>query len=98
MYSIRSVDVWSCAKMMGIIYGCLGLVVVPFILLVGVGSVLRGGSNSFSGLAMSLLAMLAPVFYGVIGFIAGALTAWAYNFAAGQIGGLRLELRPAGAN
>ena len=47
---------------------------------------------------MSLLAMLAPVFYGVIGFIAGALTAWAYNFAAGQIGGVRLELRPAAAN
>jgi len=40
------------------------------------------------------IAIIAPVFYGVAGFIIGALTAWVYNFAARQIGGLRLELRP----
>jgi len=26
MYSLRSLDVMSCAKMMGAIYGCLGLI------------------------------------------------------------------------
>jgi hypothetical protein len=98
MYSVRSIDVMSCAKMTGIIYGCLGLIVVPFILVVGLGSLLRGGSNSFSGLAMSLLAILAPIFYGFMGFLMGGLTAWAYNFAARYIGGIRLELRSEGAN
>lgn len=29
MYSIRSLDVSSCAKLMGAIYGCLALMVLP---------------------------------------------------------------------
>jgi hypothetical protein len=42
---------------------------------------------------MLFLAILAPVFYGVMGFVFGALTAWAYNLVAQRIGGIRLELK-----
>jgi hypothetical protein len=31
MYSLHSVDVTSCAKMMGTIYGCRGLIFLPFL-------------------------------------------------------------------
>jgi ABC-type transport system involved in multi-copper enzyme maturation permease subunit len=94
MYSLRSVDVWSCAKIMGAIYGCLGLIFLPFLLWGGIGSLLFGrDSASFPGVAMLFLAILAPIFYGVMGFVMGAFTAWVYNLVAKRIGGIRLELK-----
>lgn len=98
MYSLRSVGVWSFVKMMGIIYGCLGLLVVPFFLLVGFGSLLRGGSNSFAGLALLPFAILAPIIYGAMGLVMGAVMAWIYNLAARRAGGIELELKTVAAN
>jgi hypothetical protein len=102
MYSLRSVDVWSCAKIMGAIYGCLGVIFLPFLLLAGLASVLAGrgsGSESYySGVAMLCLAIFAPIFYGIMGFLVGAFSAWVYNFFARRIGGIRLELKAEAAN
>jgi hypothetical protein len=100
MYSIRSLDVLSCAKLMGAIYGCLALIVVPPLVLLGGFSFLLHGSSPqpYWGLWLVLPAILAPILYGLIGFLMGALTAWVYNFAARQIGGIQLELRPVVAN
>ena len=42
------------------------------------------------GLIFSLIAL--PIFYGLIGFIGGLITAWLYNAAARIIGGIELEL------
>jgi hypothetical protein len=94
MYSLRSVDVCSCARMIGAIYGCLGLILLPLFLLGGFGSLIFGrGSATFSGAAMFALAILAPIFYGVLGLVIGAFTAWVYNLVAREIGGVRFELR-----
>jgi hypothetical protein len=96
MYSIRSLDVSSCAKLMGAIYGCLALIVLPPLVLLSGFSFLLHGSNPqpYWGLWLVLPAILAPILYGLIGFLMGALAAWVYNFAARQIGGIQLELRP----
>jgi len=96
MYSIRSLDVLSCAKLMGAIYGCLALILVPpLVLFSGLSFLLRGSSpQPHWGLWLVLPAILAPILYGLIGFLFGALTGWVYNFAARQIGGIQLELRP----
>ncbi|MFZ1132185.1 MAG: hypothetical protein WBV31_17850 [Terriglobales bacterium] len=99
MYSIRSLDVLSCAKITGVIYGCLALIVVPPLVLWSAFSSLLHGSQGLSspsswGLGLVLPAVLAPFLYGLIGFFVGALSAWVYNFAARKIGGIRLELRP----
>jgi|CZKY01.1.fsa_nt_gi hypothetical protein len=95
MYSLRSVGVMSCAKMMGTIYGCLGLIFVPFFLLGGLGSLLLGRQSSqpLAGIAMWFLALLLAVVYGIMGFVMGAFTAWVYNLVARWIGGIRLELK-----
>jgi hypothetical protein len=96
MYSIRSLDVASCAKLMGAIYGCLALIVLPPLVLVSGFSFLLHGPNAqpYWGLWLVLPVILAPILYGLIGFLIGALTAWVYNFAARKIGGIQLELRP----
>ncbi|MFY9559074.1 MAG: hypothetical protein WAQ52_02465 [Terriglobales bacterium] len=94
MVSLRSVGVMSCAKMMGAIYGSLGLIFLPLLLLGGFASMMLGrGSEALSGVALLFLAFLAPICYGAMGFIFGALTAWIYNLIAGWVGGIRLELK-----
>jgi hypothetical protein len=95
MYSLRSVGVISCAKMMGIIYGCLGLIFLPFFLLGGLGSLLLGRQSSqpLAGIAVLFLGVLLAVVYGIMGFVMGAITAWIYNLIARWIGGIRLELK-----
>ena len=93
MYTLRSVGVLSCAKIMGAIYGSLGLIFLPFLLLGGFASLLLGrGSEAMSGIAMLALAVLAPIFYGALGFVMGAFTAWIYNLFARWLGGVQLEL------
>ncbi len=99
MYSLRSVSVLAFAKMMGALYGCIGLIFLLFLLLVRIGSLMFGrGSASSSGIGMLFLAILAPIIYGIMGFIFGALSAWLYNFIARRIGGIQLELEPVAAN
>jgi hypothetical protein len=99
MYSLRSVDVMSCAKIMGAIYGSLALIFMPFFLLAGFGSLLAGNkSGAYSGVAVMCLAILAPIMYGIMGFVMGAFSAWVYNFFARRIGGIRLELKAEAAN
>jgi hypothetical protein len=94
MVSLRSVGVMSCAKMMGAIYGSLGLVFLPFLLLGGFASMMLGrSSGALSGIAMLFMALLIPACYGALGFIFGGLTAWIYNLFAGWVGGIKLDLR-----
>ncbi len=94
MFTLRSVGVLSCAKIMGAIYGALGLLFLPFLLIGGFASLMFGkGSEKMSGIAMLAIAILAPILYGAMGFVMGAFTAWIYNLFAGWIGGIRLELK-----
>jgi len=96
MYSLRSIGVLSCAKMMGALYGCIGLIILPFLLLGGFASLMLGkGSEAMSGIGLLVLAILAPIFYAAMGFVFGALTAWIYNLVAGWIGGIEMELKAA---
>lgn len=94
MYSLRSVDIMSCAKIMGAIYGCLGLIALPFFLM----AILANLASGQGSIASLFLVILAPPLYGGIGFVVGALTGWLYNVIARRIGGMKLELRPISAN
>jgi hypothetical protein len=94
MLTLRSIGVLSCAKIMGAVYGCLGLIFLPLFLIGGFASLVIGkGSEAMSGIAMLALAIIAPIFYGAMGFVMGAFTAWVYNIFAKWIGGVQLELR-----
>ena len=37
--------------------------------------------------------VILPIFYGVLGFVGGAVTALAYNLIAGWTGGLEIDVQ-----
>lgn len=83
------------AKMMGVLYALLGLIIGAFVSLIAlVGSAL-GSSSSQSGMIGAVVGIAAiivfPILYGIIGFLGGLITAWLYNLVAGMIGGIELE-------
>ena len=90
MTTIRSVRVLSAAKVNGMLYGILGLLFAPFVLL-GPGLAVAGGQRRGFGGAV-VLAVVLPFFYACAGFIFGALMAFIYNAIAHAIGGLEVEL------
>ena len=100
MRIVQSVGVMSVAKIMGAIHALLGLVFVPFFLLFGLIASMapkQNGGNT-SAVAVGLvgalvLAVIAPVFYGTIGFIFGAIGAFLYNVIAKRLGGIEVEVR-----
>ena len=98
MHILKSVGVISVARITALVYGCLGLIFLPFFLLFGVVGLFAGqNKNLLPGAAAVLLSILLPVIYGAMGFIMGALGALLYNLMAKWIGGfeLQLELQPA---
>jgi hypothetical protein len=93
VHIVKSVGVLSVAKIMGLIYGCMGLIFAPFFLIMGlIGSMAGQARSPFAGMFGIVLAILMPVLYGGIGFVAGLLGAMLYNLLARLVGGFELEL------
>lgn len=81
------------AKIMGLIYGCLGLLFAPLFLLVGLlGSLAGQQKTPFAGIFSVVFAILMPVLYGGMGFIMGAIGSLLCNLFAKWVGGFELEL------
>ena len=103
MHIVKSVGVMSVAKIMGMIYGCMGLIFAPFFLIIGLlgsvaGSMASQSNNPLAGVFGVVFAIFMPILYGVLGFVAGAIGALLYNLFAKWVGGfeLQLEAKPAG--
>ena len=90
---INRVGPLSCAKVVGLLYAILGLVMGAIVSLIS--SV--GGFNPGRDLANPLLALGAvvffPVAYGVMGFLMTLIVAWLYNGLAGLVGGIEIDVR-----
>ena len=94
MYELKSVDIWSCAKVAGVLYGCMGLLLIPLVLLSIAMSANSAQPLAVGGaVALTLIAIFAPLLYAVLGMVFGALSAWLYNITAKWVGGLRLNLQ-----
>jgi len=96
---LTRVGVWSFSRMLGILYGLMGLIVggiLTVVSLLGVAfGMAAGEENAVFGLIFGVGAIvILPTFYGVLGLIVGALGAAFYNLAAKLVGGFELELEP----
>lgn len=92
---IKSVGVLSVGKMYGAIAAAMGLLFGIFIALFSVAGVGLVGVEAQSGLMASMFgagAVVAlPIFYGGMGFIAGAVGGLFYNLFAGMVGGVEVQ-------
>jgi hypothetical protein len=92
---IRRMGVLSVAKLQGVLYALLGLIVgAVFALFSLFGAALGSGTEShsmFGAIGLSAI-ILFPIVYGLIGFVAGLLVAALYNLVAGFVGGVEIEL------
>jgi hypothetical protein len=79
--------------MMGIIYGAMGLLFIPFFLAMSAVATHVPQQQRVGLLAFGAgFAIFAPFIYGAMGFILGVITAWVYNLTAKWIGGVEVEV------
>lgn len=91
--TIKRIDIVSAGKIQGIILAFFALIFALLfallVLLVGVTS-----DDVRMGLGGALLiVIMAPIIYGVLGFIAGIISALIYNAAASAVGGIQLDFK-----
>jgi hypothetical protein len=80
---------------LGVLYGLLGLIFVPFFLLASVLAAKSGGTPAaFGGAVFSIL---FPVGYAIAGFIGGIIAAAIYNLVAKWTGGLEFAVQDVSA-
>jgi len=93
---IKRVEPISCAKMTGVLYAILGIVVGAgfslFALLGGMAT-----NNPQRAAAAGILGVgaviLFPILYGVAGFVTTLVGAWLYNVVAGLVGGVEIDVQ-----
>jgi hypothetical protein len=95
---VRRIGPLSLAKMMGAVYCVLGfligLLITCISLVVPAFSHMPPGRGAgVFGILFGVFAVIAlPIFYGLMGFIAGLISGALYNFFARVVGGIRIEL------
>ena len=100
MNKVRRIGALSCGLTLGCVYGLLGVLIGLFVAafsLLGAGMAqlaeADGPAGGFAGLMFGMGAIVIfPIFYGVIGFVGGVLSALLYNLVAGVTGGIEVEL------
>jgi hypothetical protein len=86
---LRRFTIGQTSKVVGTLYGLMGLIFLLFIL---VASVL---SSKGPGVVLGVvLALIMPIAYGVGGFIFTAIACALYNWVAGMVGGIEVQLDP----
>jgi hypothetical protein len=91
---ISRINPISAAKVFGLIYVVIGLCIGVLVFLgslLGGAALGRSGLGFGSGLGIGAVIVL-PIIYGVIGFIVTLIGAGVYNWAAGVVGGIKVDL------
>lgn len=86
MQQIKSFGVLQTSKVIAALYFALGLL---FAIIVVIVSATTHRGPRHAGL---LFLVGAPIFYGIVGFVLGAIICWLYNAIAKRIGGIEIEL------
>lgn len=84
---LTHISVHQSAKVVAILYGILGLVVIPLFMLVSL-------ADPAGGFPFWLL-LLFPVFYAIMGYVFTALAAALYNAISSRAGGIEFTLQSA---
>jgi len=96
MKELKRVDVLSVGKIMGVVYGLMAVIFIPFFLIAAVAGFFAQDKEAalFGGIFGIIFAIAMPFIYGGMGFVFGCIGALIYNLVAKKIGGLKFELHP----
>ena len=94
MVKIKKIGVLSLGKISGVLYAFMGLIIGAFMTLFAL--ILPAFSSSTApGMVGALFGIgaiiLLPIFYGLLGFIGGLITAALFNLVTSWVGGLEVE-------
>ena len=96
MVRIRRFSVMKTATVVALMYTVIVAVfAIPFFLLVAIAGVSTNGGPTNAvggGVGLLVVAIVAALVYGLIGWIATAILCLLYNFVAGLVGGIELEV------
>lgn len=85
VHRLSRFSVGQTAKVLGLLYALMALIFVPFLLL---ATRLSPEDDRFGvGFALAF-----PIIYGLIGFIFTAIGCALYNWIAGKVGGIEINL------
>ncbi len=91
---LKSISVRSAAKLAGLLYVLMGLVIGAIVSLVALlGLSVSGNTEEQAGFLFGVGAVVfIPVFYGVAGYIGTAIATALFNLVAGWAGGLEIDI------
>ncbi|QTN34099.1 hypothetical protein HZ994_17825 [Akkermansiaceae bacterium] len=96
---IVSISVVQAGLVIGGLYGVLALFFSVFLVIFGLIAMVAGaGSNDAAaalggGVGMIVIAVILPIVYGALGFVAGVIMALVYNLIAKMTGGLEMTVK-----
>jgi hypothetical protein len=96
--TIRRINPLSCAKVGGLLYALIGLVIGALISLfaLAIGTAAQMEDEAGGALVGMLFGagaiIIMPVFYGMLGAVGAVVSALVYNFVAGFVGGIEIEV------
>ncbi len=88
-YRIRRIAPLQAAKIAAVLYGVIGLIFFPFFLLMSRLSPM--GASPWATMGMGF-AIALPLLYAAFGFVGTLIAAAIYNFVAGIVGGIDVEI------
>lgn len=92
---IRSVGVWSVARLYGALSAAGGFILGAFFALfslIGMGFGAQNDAGWMAGVFGVGAIVLLPIFYGLMGLVGGAIGAFLYNVLASAFGGVEIEV------
>ena len=92
---IRRIGPMSIARLSGMLYAVMGLVlggIISLIALAGGFASDTEGAAAFGRLIGVGAVLVLPICYGLLGFVATLIAAWLYNVAAGVVGGIEVDI------
>ncbi|MCC7043160.1 MAG: hypothetical protein IT183_04820 [Acidobacteria bacterium] len=95
---IKRINPMSIAKIAGVVYAVIGLLVGAMFSLFAIGGAMfmpagSDGAGTFGAIFGVAAIVLAPIFYGVLGFVTTFIAALIFNAAAGVTGGVEIEVQ-----
>lgn len=93
---IKRVGPVSVARLSGLLYAVIGLLIGGIFSLVAMAGGFASDSPELAGFGpvIGVAAIIVfPVLYGGLGFVTTLIAAWLYNLAAGIVGGVELDVQ-----